>query len=95
MSPFYVRSEWVHNFEDQPYLIYSEVGDDNYEIRKIEVFKDGSIGKASEENPEVGSTGLSDQPSLSIEEINALPGEEFSAQQISAAEFNKLWDSSE
>ena len=33
----YILLEWKHESEDDPILIYSEVDDANYEIRKIEV----------------------------------------------------------
>ncbi len=92
MSPSYVRVEWVHDFQDEPRFIYSELDDERYEMRKIEVFKDGSMTKVSTDNPESGSTSLADQSMPSLEEINA--DEEFHAQEISAVEFNALWNSS-
>ncbi len=93
MSSSYQRVEWVHEFEDEPRFIYSELDDERYEMRKIEVFKDGSIVRVSEENPESGSTGLSDLPYPGTEEINANPSEEFHAEEISKAEFEELWNS--
>ena len=92
MSPAYVRGEWFHDFEDEPRFIYSELDDEGYELRKIEVFKDGSIGNASTDNPESGSTALADVAYPSIEEINAQ--KEFHMEEISAAEFEDLWKSS-
>jgi hypothetical protein len=91
MSPTYERLEWVHDFKDEPCVIYSEIDDQRYEMRKIVVFKDGSMVKASLDNPESGSSALADQPFPSLEEVNSYA--EFHAQEISAAKFNALWNS--
>jgi hypothetical protein len=93
MSPTYVRLEWIHDHEDEPDLIYSELDDERYETRKIEVFKDGRMVKVSEDHPESGSTGLAVLPIPSIEETNAISEEQFHAAEISAAEFEDLWKS--
>lgn len=94
MSPTYERLEWMHDREDQPRFIYSELDDERYETRKIEVYKDGQRVKVSEDHPECGSTGLAVLPIPSIEETNAITEEKFHVQEISAAEFEDLWDSS-
>jgi hypothetical protein len=93
VSPTYERLEWIHDFEDEPRFIYSELDDERYETRKIEVFEDGRMVKVSEDHPESGSTGLAVLPAPSIEEINA--EREFHAEEISAAEFEELWNSSD
>ena len=93
MNPTYVRAEWIHDFEDEPRFIYAELDDERYEMRKIEVFKDGSVFRVSEEYPESGSTGLSDLPYPGTEEINTNPSGEFHAEEISNAEFEDLWKS--
>ena len=93
MSPTYVRLDWIHDHEDEPHLIYSELDDERYETRKIEVFKDGRIVKVSEDHPESGSTGLAVLPIPTIEETNAISEEQFHAEEISAAEFEDLWKS--
>ena len=95
MSPTYVRLEWIHDHEDEPRFIYSELDDERYETRKIEVFEDGRMVKASEDQPERGSTGLAVLPIPSIEETNAIGEEEFHAEEISATEFENLWNSSD
>jgi hypothetical protein len=35
MNPTYERHEWIHDHEDEPPFIYSELGDEQYETRKI------------------------------------------------------------
>jgi uncharacterized protein DUF6881 len=92
MGSTYVRLEWIHDHEEEPRFIYSELDDERYETRKIEVFKDGRTVKVSEEHPESGSTGLADLAYPSLEEINAQ--EEFHMEEITAAEFEDLWNSS-
>ncbi len=94
MSPTYERLEWIHDHEDQPRFIYSELDDERYETRKIEVFEDGRIVKVSEDRPERGSTGLAVLPVPSVDEVNAIREEEFHAEEISSAEFEDLWESS-
>ena len=95
MNPTYELLEWIHDHEDEPCLIFSELDDERYETRKIEVFKDGRMVKVSEDNPARGSTGLAVLPVPSIEETNAITEEKLHAQEISAAEFEDLWNSSD
>lgn len=91
MNPTYIYGEWAHEFKDEPRFVYSELDDERYERRKVEVFKDGSMVAVSTDNPESGSTGLGDQPLPSLEEINSY--EEFHAEEISKAEFEEVWNS--
>ena len=93
MSPTYVRLEWMHDHEDEPRFIYSELDDERYKTRKVEVFEDGRMAKVSEDRPENGTTGLAVLPVPSIEETNAISEEEFSAEEISSAEFEDIWKS--
>ena len=89
MGARYVRAEWIHGLEDEPRFIYSELDDERYETRKIEVFGDGRTVRVSRDKPESSSTSLADQPMPNLEEINA--NEEFCAQEIGAPEFEELW----
>ena len=41
----YILLKWFHNFKNEPYLIYSEIDNQRYEVRKIEVYKNGTIHK--------------------------------------------------
>ncbi len=94
MSPTYECLEWIHDREDRPRFIYSELDDERYETRKIEVYKDGRMVKVSVDHPECGSTGLAVLPIPSIEETNAIIEEKFHAEEISAVEFEDLWNPS-
>jgi hypothetical protein len=93
MSPTYERVEWTHDFADEPRSIYSELDDERYETRKIEVFEVGRIVKGSEDRPERGCTGLAVLPVPGIEEVNAISEEEFHTEEIGVAEFEDLWKS--
>jgi hypothetical protein len=42
----YLLVQWIHSFPDEPVTLYSELDDDRWERRKIEVFRDGSVGFA-------------------------------------------------
>ncbi|MBA2343478.1 MAG: hypothetical protein H0V83_00070 [Rubrobacter sp.] len=88
MSPTYIRCEWVHDFEDEPYLLYYELDDERYVTRNIEIFKDDRVIRAGEAL-ERNLTVLSDQPVPTIEEINAQ--EAFRAQETAAQEFEEAW----
>ncbi|MGW5411792.1 DUF6881 domain-containing protein [Actinomadura geliboluensis] len=85
---WYLKVEWFHDFNDEPVEIYSEVGADGYEIRKIEVFRDGRLEYA-DEHREAGATTLSEVPVGTVEEIAAQ--EEFRPQVISEQVFEEAW----
>jgi hypothetical protein len=91
MSPTYVCGEWFHDFADEPRLFYAELDDERYELRKVEVFKNGKRIRASTEDLKRDPMALADQPWPSLNEINAEA--ESHAEEISAAEFEDLWKS--
>jgi Domain of unknown function (DUF6881) len=84
----YLRVRWKHHDSDEPVLLYSELGDDRYETRKVEVYADGSAGFAGP-GEEVGTTWLGDQPVPPLDEINA--DAQFEGVEIDAAEFERVW----
>jgi hypothetical protein len=92
VSPTYIRCEWFHDFEDEPCCIYSELDDERYETRKIEVFKDGTTTRASTEDLKFDPMALADRPAPSLEEVSTYT--EFHMEEIGAAEFEDLWKSS-
>jgi len=53
----YVKIAWKHEHPQDPVLIYSELDDARWEVRKVEVFPDGSLGFAEEAGSRRG-TGL-------------------------------------
>ncbi|NEA26854.1 DUF6881 domain-containing protein [Actinomadura bangladeshensis] len=85
---WYLKVEWFHDFDDEPVEIYSEVGEDGYESRKIEIFRDGRLEYA-DEHRESGATFLSEAPVGAVEEIAAR--DEFRPRAISEQEFEEVW----
>ena len=84
----YLKVKWIHAYVDEPVLIYSELDDERWELRKVEIFPDGRMLYADPE-VEFEKTGLSTMPLPSLEEIAADP--EFEPEVISKAEFEKVW----
>ncbi|WP_430510826.1 DUF6881 domain-containing protein [Gottfriedia solisilvae] len=84
----YIYVEWNHPFESEPFIIISEIDDKQYEIRKIEIFKNGSIGFA-DSNVEYLGTELSAEPFPSIDEIKS--ESEFIPKKISKEQFEEYW----
>jgi hypothetical protein len=69
-------------------LLFSELEDDRWETRKVEVFSDGHCGYA-DRNEEHAGTGLSIEPIPSLVEIAAQP--QFEPYEISREEFELVW----
>lgn len=88
----YIKVLWHHECPEDPIELYSEVGDDGWEVRKVELYRDGRYGRASSEGS-TASTGLSDEPIPDIAEIAAL--EEFTPNEISADEFETVWQNAQ
>lgn len=84
----YLKVRWLHELEEEPIIMLSELDDDRYEVRKIEIFADGHIGFASEEL-EVGGTMLGELPAPFADEIAADP--QFVVEDLNAEEFEAAW----
>jgi hypothetical protein len=69
-------------------LYLSELGEDGYETRKIQIFRNGRAEWADESH-ETESVGLSEIPFPSLEDISGQP--EFNADEISVDEFERAW----
>jgi hypothetical protein len=85
----YLHVKWTHSSANDPVELYSEVDDEDWEIRKVEVFRDGTIGyaSASESTP---STVLAESRVPSLEEIAA--DFQFLPRPISKDQFEKVWN---
>ncbi|WP_081062398.1 DUF6881 domain-containing protein [Burkholderia cepacia] len=79
---------WKHTYEEEPVRLVSVLDGDRYEVRKLEFFRDGSVGFADEIRSSLGTT-LGTVPVPSSIEINADP--EFEAQEIALEVFEALW----
>lgn len=87
----YMKVRWVHPDRGDPYeptLLFHEVGDNDRETRRVEVFADGRLGLADSIRPD-DLTSLSLEPLPSLDEIDAQP--EFEAEAIDQAEFELMW----
>jgi hypothetical protein len=84
----YIDVNWLHDLDDEPYRLVSEIGPDQYETRKLEFFRKGEVGYASSEvHTEITMLGIAEVPA--IEEINSQ--DEFQGQNISKQQFEQLW----
>lgn len=88
----YIHIEWIHNNNEYPSHIYSELNEDRYEVRKIDFWKDGSIAFAFGDI-EYGDTFLGTQPMPPLADLNGIDewGEEMKAQEITSEEFENKW----
>ena len=84
----YMYVKWLHKDPGAPVQIYSEIGDDSYERRKVEIYKNGRKGFA-DTSEEYGGTALGVMPVPPLKDIAAQP--EFEPKEISAEEFQKIW----
>jgi hypothetical protein len=84
----YIDVEWRHNLPLEPVRLVSELDDSRMEVRKLEFFRDGSVGRAWSEGSSLG-TALSIEPVPSIDQING--DAQFLATAIDGTEFEKLW----
>ena len=84
----YLYVKWLHKDPGAPVHIYSEVGDESYERRKVEIYADGRKGFA-DESEQAGGTALGFMPVPSLKEIAAQP--EYEPKEIDQEEFQRIW----
>jgi hypothetical protein len=84
----YQRVRWLHNIPTEPVLLYPEIDNDGFEVRKIDECAEGHRDTASRDD-QSGSTHLGAVPVPSLDAINAQ--DEFVGEEINAAEFERIW----
>lgn len=84
----YLRVTWHHELPDEPVELYSEIDESGWEVRKVEVHRNGRRDYAGPEQA-TGTTMLSETRFPSIEEIAAQ--EEFTPHAITGDEFERVW----
>ena len=84
----YVKVAWEHDFPDDPVLYLSELGEDGYEIRKVQVYRDGR-SEWADGHHETATVGLSEISFPSVEEISSQP--DCRAELITSEEFERAW----
>ena len=85
----YIKVKWSHDSSQYPVMLYSELNENMWEVRKVEIYADGRVGFASGEE-HFGSTELGMSPIPAIEEIALDP--QFEPVSISAPEFERIWE---
>ncbi len=84
----YIKVRWIHDFRDEPVLIYSEIDDVGWELRKVEIYRNGNASFAS--NAISAGSMLSIEPLPSLSEIASDP--QFETEIISKEQFDNIWD---
>ncbi len=84
----YIAVKWLHDDTEEPVLLFSELNDKGWEVRKVEVFRDG-LAHFADANQHSGSTELGLMPVPPLNEIAADP--QFQAHEITREEFEKVW----
>jgi hypothetical protein len=84
----YFKCKWNHSFPDEPIALYAELDEQRWEVRKVEVFRDGKMGFANGER-EFGGSGLGLVPTPPLAEIAADP--QFEPVEITQLEFESVW----
>ncbi len=79
---------WHHDLPDEPTFLYSEVGVDGYELRKVEECETGRQDFAGL-GVQQGRARLSETPVPPVAEIVGDP--QFSGNSITPAEFESVW----
>lgn len=84
----YQKVVWHHDRNDYPTVLFSEISDEGWELRKVDQYADGHLDFA-DSNRSTGSTVLGEKKIPSLDEIAAQS--EFSPLAITAAEFESVW----
>ena len=85
----WVRVAWTHDLADEPVMLYSEIDDERWEVRKVEVFRTGHRGWADSGRSASG-TGLGGVPMPPLTEIAGDP--QFRPEEIAEEEFETEWE---
>lgn len=84
----HIHVHWIHEDLEDPIDLYSELDTERYEMRKIEVFKDGRMGFADSVQSSIG-TSLGEMPIPELTEIAS--DKQFIPREISEVEFERVW----
>lgn len=84
----YICVKWKHAFTEEPSLLYSEVDENRWEHRKVEIYADGRRDYVSKYERK-GLAGLSEEPLPPLAQIAKDP--QFEPVEISKAEFEDVW----
>lgn len=87
----YLKIKWINDFINEPLYFYHEIGDDNYEIRRIEEYKNGDLAYIDDKSysKNISNTFLSPANFSNVFEDCSPP--EFEACEITNKEFEEIW----
>jgi len=86
----FIKIHWIHNFEDEPEFVYSAIDEERYEVKKVEIFKNGNYITYSEN---INSDRLAEGIYPLLEELTfEEENESMQAFEISEREFSEIWD---
>lgn len=84
----YLKVKWLHHHPDEPVAIYSEIDQDRWEVRKVEILQDGTSTYASPFY-RTGDTWLAEAQLPDLKEINK--DSQFKAELIPRHDFERIW----
>jgi hypothetical protein len=84
----YISCSWLHKNTEYPIMLLSELDNENYETRKIELYLDGKYGYA-DKTRSFNGTELGEKPVPEVREINL--STEFHCIYISYDIFDEYW----
>jgi hypothetical protein len=84
----YLYVKWVHKNPGDPVHIYSELDNERYEVRKVEIYSDGRRGFADKDEEKNG-TVLGSMPVPPIAEI--AQDKQYEPKEIPVEEFQRQW----
>ena len=84
----YIRVRWIHEFPNDPVMLYSELDSERMETRKVELYDDGHCGYASTTECG-GDTNLGELPIPDLSEI--AEDSQFEPEEITQSEFEEIW----
>lgn len=84
----YIDVEWIHDNDDEPYRLVSEIDSSDFETRKLEFFSNDSVGVASKQSNTLNTMlGLAEVPPLAEIKLE----NEFQGHEISKSQFEIMW----
>ena len=84
----YICVVWKHDHPDEPTELWSELDERRFEVRKVELWRDGRVGFADQRRS-AENTRLGIEAVPSVHEINAQA--EFDAKETDRNSFERLW----
>ncbi len=86
----YIRLKWNHSNPDEPVWIFSELDEDDREVRKIECFRNGFCDVATA-TVSSGTAALMTRPLPDLKAL-ARRDPEFEPVEITQEEFEEVWN---